>query len=66
MATSKEGERTQVSGSSQTTIDFDLLDDEVKKQVIECIKDRSKISVVLRDGGVISADVTKGFRQLID
>ncbi len=57
---------TKVSGSSRHTIDFDLMDDEVKKGIIECIKKRGKISVVLEEKGVIDIGQAAAFRQLID
>ena len=75
MATNDDSSRYQVSGKpdSGTTggegrfsIDFDLLDDDAKKRVIDCIQTRGKISVVLDEKILRGAGEDGGFRQLID
>ncbi|MTH36436.1 hypothetical protein GL279_17745 [Paracoccus limosus] len=59
-----ENDRTKVDG--RQTLEFDLLDPETQERVIECIQKRGKISVVIEDRGVISADQLTAFKQLID
>lgn len=56
--------RTTVPGKQ--TLEFDLLDPETQKSVIQCIQERGRISVVIEDRGVVSPDQLSAFKQLID
>lgn len=56
--------RTTVSGKQ--ILEFDLLDPETQKSVIQCIQERGKISVVIEDRGIVSPDQLSAFKQLID
>lgn len=56
--------RTKIAG--RQTLEFDLLDPETQKSVIKCIQERGKISVVIEDRGVISANQLSAFTQIID
>jgi hypothetical protein len=59
------GDRTKVDGKQ--TLEFDLLDEDLKKSVVDCINTRGRISVVIEDRGTVSAgDLTVAFKQLID
>lgn len=59
-----DNNRTAVKG--RQTLEFDLLDDELKKQVIKCIQERGRISVVLEGKSIASVGSFAGFEQLID
>jgi hypothetical protein len=59
-----DDERTEVRGTQ--TLNFDLLDDDLREKVIRCIQERSRISVIIGDNGVIKGDLGVAFRQLID
>ena len=56
--------RTKVAG--RQILEFDLLDPETQKNVIKCIQERGKISVVIEDRGMVSADQLSAFKQIID
>jgi len=57
-------ERASVEGVH--TIDFDLLDEKTKANVIECIQRRGKISIVLETVAVGGLGTAKEFGRLID
>jgi hypothetical protein len=60
-----DDDRVKIEG--RQTLDFDLLNEDLRKKVIECISKRGKISVVVDDRGVVSGiGLTGSFRQLID
>lgn len=59
-----ESDRFKVSG--RQVLEFDLLDDESKEAVIKCIREKGRISVVVKDVGIIADTRATGFRQLID
>jgi hypothetical protein len=50
------------------TVEFELLDDEAKQEVIKCIQTKGRIKVLLDDVGQIDLAGPRagGFRQLID
>ncbi|WP_299281766.1 hypothetical protein [uncultured Tateyamaria sp.] len=59
-----DDERAKVAG--RQTLEFDLLDAETQKKVIECIQERGKISVILEDRGVVSTGQLAAFQQMVD
>lgn len=60
-------ERVKLEGKSTHTIDFEALDEKMRERLIECIKRKGKISVVLQPViNVQIPDLHAGFKQLID
>ncbi|MEI4486952.1 hypothetical protein V8J36_12200 [Frigidibacter sp. MR17.14] len=59
-----ENDQTKVPG--REVLEFDLLDPKTREDVIKCIQERGKISVVIEDRGTVSLDRLSAFKQLID
>jgi hypothetical protein len=59
-----ENDQTKVPG--REVLEFDLLDPKTREDVIKCIQERGKISIVIEDRGTVSLDRLSTFKQLID
>lgn len=60
-------ERTKLDGKMVHTIDFEALDENTRQKLIACIKEKGKVSVVLRPAGNVDlTGIHATFQQLID
>jgi signal transduction histidine kinase len=60
-------DRTKLDGKYTHTIDFETLDDATRERLMACIKERGKISVVLRPiANVDLSGLHAAYTQLID
>lgn len=67
MAESDKIPNGQTAVDGRTTLQFDLLDEETRKKIIECINERGQISVVLGKGEALaSGNNLAAFAQIID
>ena len=59
---------TEVQGTSKHVIEFELLDDDTKRRVLECIERKGRISVVIHEASVrsIAGGGDSGYKQIID
>lgn len=58
--------RVKVSGVGTNKIDFEVLDENARERVMECLRKNGKISIIVSDGKTAPSGDTGGFAQKVD